>query len=82
MARDALELLRIKVLIAPLIVPYLRRLRANGDTDPRATAKAGFDTNDALAKTRFLAEISSTLTGTDLTPSEWNACCDLAYLQM
>ena len=81
MALDQDELLRIKQLLVPLIVPLLRESRAGGNTDPRADVKAMFDDPRKVAICARLGLIVGN-TLTTIEPGEWNQAVDVAMLQM
>jgi|RhiMetdeSRZDD1v2_1073273.scaffolds.fasta_scaffold717994_2 hypothetical protein len=81
MSLDFDERIRVGKIVVPLLVPYLRRLRANGSSDPRADAKAAYD-SDPLTQTRTLAEISPLLAVAGIAVADFNLWVDAAMLQM
>jgi len=73
---DQFELLRMKQLLVPLLVPWLRELRAGGN-DARVTAKARWD---SPARVGLLVRFGLTEGG--VTPDEFNQAVDVAALQL
>ena len=76
MALDQYELLRIKQVLVPVLVPWLRELRAGGN-DARVTAKARFD-----SPARVGLNVRFGLTEAGITPDEFNQAVDCAMLAL
>ena len=85
-ALDLGELLRTKQVLAPMIVPVLRRMRAQGVADPVATVKSQYQDNSGIVsvKARLIGEIVGvvSLTAITIDPGDFNVCVDLAALQL
>jgi hypothetical protein len=81
MSLDFDEHIRVGRIVVPALTAYLRRLRANGSSDPRADAKAAYD-SDPLSQTRTLAEISPTLAVAGVSVADMNLWIDEAMLSL
>lgn len=84
MALDNLELIRVKGQLVPLLVPELRRMRAGGAADPVGTMKTKYQTLNPTGKMQLMADLGFGLveSAISLDPGDFNACVDVAALQL
>lgn len=88
MALTSDELLLAKVALVPLMVPVLRQYRAQNVSDPVAQMKTNYQTLSGTAlpgKARLMKDLFGTgadISACTLDPGDFNACVDVAALQL
>jgi hypothetical protein len=73
------DLIAVKQVLVPQLVPLLRESRSQG-LDARVDLKAMFDDLTQGRRVALLTRLG--MVGTTLSPGDWNACVDVAMLQL
>ena len=73
------DLIAVKRVLVPQLVPVLRESRSRGN-DARSDTKSMFDDLTQGRRVALLTRLN--MVSTALSPSDWNACVDTAMLQL